>query len=186
MSVSEVSGPAGLIWQQTRAAKSALAAAAGQSPVSGATSGETGLPASAGSAATSSGTLAAPSPTLSPGMLGGLLKTQEQGAGTTPSNDNVHSMTNAELVGYAKSHGLDDIAESFQVDYLPMDRSAAGEAAMQQSLMSDPTKHDFVAQYLEAAQWQQQNGASDGGQSFRSRADELIAASAKDAAEKTS
>lgn len=111
---------------------------------------------------------------------------QEQESGTTTSNDNVHSMTNAELVGYAASHGLDEIAESFQVDYVPMDRSATGQAAFYQSMMSDPTKHDFVAQYLEAAQWQQQNGATDEGQSFRSMAGALIAASAKDAVEKIS
>lgn len=92
---------------------------------------------------------------------------------TDTGGSDVHSMTNAQLMAYAKANGLSDVTSSFQVDYAPMDRSAAGETAFYQGLMSDPTKYDFVQEYREAAAWQARHGASDHGASFIKMADEL-------------
>lgn len=136
---------------------------------------------SSGSSSTSGSTSGGTSDQVTLSSQAQSLLTNDQASGTTSSNDNVHDMTNAQLVAYANSHGLTNIADSFQVDYTPVDRSAAGESSAYQSLMSDPTKHDFVAQYEEAAQWQLQHGSASGGQYFQSMSDELIAASANDA-----
>ncbi len=124
------------------------------------------------------------SPTIASGTMRALIEAQASDAKSAPSNTDIHNMTNQEMLDYATSHQLKDVALSFTLDYLPADLSPAGQAAFRQTLMSDPTKHDFVKLFRDAADGARSRGDMRGEHYFDAMMESLIPASAKDASER--
>jgi len=102
---------------------------------------------------------------------------------TATGNADVHNMTNQEMLDYAKTHHLRDVELSFTLDYCPVDLSPAGQAAFHQTLMSDPTKHDFVKMFQDAADGARSRGDTQGSHYFDAMMKSLAAASTKDASD---